>query len=316
MKSAVLFIIFKRPDTTKKVFERIREARPLKLYIAADGPRLDKQGEVEQCNATRKIVENVDWPCEVRHLYRDNNLGCGEGVSSAISWFFEYEEEGIIIEDDVIPHLDFFKFCDEMLERYRDINEVKCVCGSNLFYKTINYPFSYYFSHSMLVWGWATWKRTWLEYDKSLKSISRGKFLHEVEKLPVKKGSKQKIISLFDIMTSDKPIDTWDYQLFFSTLYHKGLNIVPINNLCKNIGIGHADAAHTIYGSEKIESHEAKSCYPLINPQHITDSKKLDTITFVEAYTPTPNRLTQVYYDIRAKLGLRTRMISIIDMLR
>lgn len=310
MKSPVLFIIFKRVDTTQKVFSRIREARPPKLYIAADGPRLDRQGEVEQCDATRKVVENVDWPCEVHHLYRDKNLGCGEGVSSAITWFFEHEEEGVILEDDVLPHIDFFRFCDEMLDRYRDIYKIKCICGSNAFYDDIKYPYSYYFSHYMMVWGWATWRRTWKEYDKSLKTISRDSLLCKIKELPVKNGSKLQAIQIYDIMTSDNPIDTWDFQLFFSILYHDGLTIVPLNNLCKNIGFGHVDAVHTVNECDKIENHRVKSCYPLAHPSIIEESKRLDTITFMAMYTPCG--LKQMYYNIRAKLGVRTKLLNFI----
>ena len=319
MKSSILFIIFKRPDTTIKVFERIREARPSKLYIAADGPRPDRIGETDQCNATRKVVENVDWPCEVHRLYRDTNLGCGEGVSSAITWFFEHEKEGIIIEDDILPHLDFFKYCDEMLERYRDNDKIKCICGSNAFYEDIKYPYSYYYSHYMMVWGWATWRRTWKEYDKSLKSISRAEAFNEINKLPVKKGSKLKAQEIFDVMTSDAPIDTWDFQLFFSILHHKGLTVIPINNLCKNIGFGHADAIHTIVVSEKIETHVVKTCYPMIHPTKIKESKKLDSITFMEMYTKVPSlmdKLANFYYIIRAKLGIRTRIKNLVSKLK
>jgi hypothetical protein len=317
MKSPILFIIFKREDTTQKVFNRIREARPPRLYIAADGPRSDREGEAEQCEATRKVVENVDWPCEVYHLYRDKNLGCGEGVSSAITWFFEHEEEGIIIEDDILPHIDFFRFCDEMLEKYRNEPRIKCICGSNAFYEDIEYPYSYFFSHYMMVWGWATWKRTWKEYDKSLKSIPRDSFLCEVKALPIKKGSKLKAIEIYDVMNSDRPIDTWDYQLFISTLHHNGLNVIPINNLCKNIGFGHVDAVHTIGESDKIENHKVCSCFPLKYPKKIKDSKRLDTITFMEMYTPTQNvwyKLKQRYYSLRARLGLRTRIRNFIKL--
>ena len=285
MKSPVLFIIFKRPDTTQKVIERIREVRPPRLYIAADGPRPDRQGEAELCNTTRNVVEVIDWPCEVHRLYQNKNLGCGEGVSSAITWFFENEEEGIILEDDILPHQDFFHFCDDMLERYRDNTTIKCVCGSNAFFEDINYPYSYYFSHYMMVWGWATWRRTWKEYDRSLKSISKSTFLQEIKALPIKKGSKVKAIEIYNTMTSDNPIDTWDYQLLFSIWHHKGLNIIPINNLCKNIGFGHIDAAHTTVASSKINLHKVKSCYPLEHPDHIADCKKFDMITFMEMYT-------------------------------
>lgn len=319
MKSPVLFVIFKRPDTTQQVFERIREARPPKLYIAADGPRLDKEGESEQCEATRKVVENVDWPCEVHRLFREKNLGCGNGVSGAISWFFEHEEEGIILEDDILPHLDFFRYCDEMLEKYRHITQIKCVCGSNAFYDEVNYLYSYYYSHYMMVWGWATWKRTWLEYDKSLNSIQRNVFVKKVNALPVKKGSKIKAIELFDIMKSDNPIDTWDYQLDFSIWYHNGLTIIPINNLCKNIGFGHVDAVHTTQNSEKIDSHVVNSCYPLMHPVEIADSKELDSITFMEMYTPVRSpidNIKQRYYSLRAILGVRTRLRKIVNWFR
>jgi len=319
MKSPVLFVIFKRVDTTQKVFERIREAQPPRLYIAADGPRPDRQGEEEQCAATRMVVENIDWPCEVHHLYRDKNLGCGEGVSSAITWFFEHEEEGIILEDDILPHLDFFKYCDEMLERYRGNDKIKCICGSNAFYEEIKYPYSYYFSHYMMVWGWATWRRTWKEYDRSLKSISREEAFDEISRLPVKKGSKLKAQEIFDVMTSESPIDTWDYQLFFSILHHKGLTVIPISNLCKNIGFGHVDAIHTVQSSDKIESHVVKSCYPIEHPQVIKESKQLDTITFMEMYTTIPSpmdKLAKIYYTIRAKLGIRTRIKHLVGKLK
>ena len=137
MESAVLFIIFKRADTVQKVFERIREAKPPRLYIAADGPRKDRDDEVEKCMAARKAVENVDWPCETHRLYRDKNMGCGKGVSSAITWFFEHEEQGVIIEEDVLPHIDFFKYCDEMLDRYKDEERIQGISGHNVFYKKL-----------------------------------------------------------------------------------------------------------------------------------------------------------------------------------
>jgi len=319
MKSAVLFIIFKKVDTTLKVFEKIREVRPPRLYIAADGPRLDKSGEVEQCMATRKIVENIDWPCEVHRLYREENLGCGKGVSSAISWFFEYEEEGIIIEDDILPHIDFFRYCDEMLEKYRHTTRVKCVCGNNKFYEKVSYPYSFFFSHYVTIWGWATWRRTWKEYDYSLKSISKTSFLRSIELLPVKKECKVGAINIFNIMVSDNPIDTWDYQLLFSIWYNDGLNIIPINNLCKNIGIGHVDAIHTTIHDDKIEAQVMDSIFPMKYPPKIKDSRKLDKITFMELYTPTQGNLSkmkQMYYSLRAKIGFRTKLGLIIKRIK
>lgn len=288
MRSPVLFVIFKREDTTRQVFQRIREAQPPRLYIAADGPRADRPDEVAKCEATRKLVENVDWPCEVHRLFQDKNLGCGKGVSSAITWFFEHEEEGIIIEDDILPHMDFFRFCDEMLERYRNTPQVKCICGSNAFYQDVKYDYSYFFSHYMFVWGWASWRRTWNEYDFSLNSVKRASIEKKINSFPIRKRNKEMAMSIYDQMTSDHPIDTWDYQFVFSIWNHDGLNIVPISNLCKNIGFATEEAAHTLQHDEKIENHEARSCYPLIHPIAIKESKRLERITFADFYIPKP----------------------------
>ena len=116
----ILFVIFNRFDTAKQVFERIKEVQPSKLYIAADGPRENKVGESEKCQQVRDLVKLIDWNCEVKTLFRDKNLGCAKAVSGAISWLFENEEMGIILEDDCLPHLDFFPYCKELLEKYKD----------------------------------------------------------------------------------------------------------------------------------------------------------------------------------------------------
>jgi len=129
LKTAVLFMTFNRPDTTKQVFEAIRKAEPPRFYVAADGPRADKAGEREKCERGRRITTQVDWDCEVRALFREKNLGCRAGVSSAIDWFFENEEEGIILEDDCLPSLSFLWFCEELLERYRGDMRVWHISG-------------------------------------------------------------------------------------------------------------------------------------------------------------------------------------------
>ncbi len=161
----VLFLIFNRPDTTTRVFEAIREARPSRLYVAADGPRADKEGEAQRCLETRKITEAVDWPCEVRRLYREENLGCKLAVSSAITWFFTHEEEGIILEDDCLPDQSFFPFCAAMLERYRDDGRIMMVLGTSLLPPGGGPDADYLFTQYFLIWGWATWRRAWEKYD-------------------------------------------------------------------------------------------------------------------------------------------------------
>ena len=167
----ILFLIFNRPDTTFKVFEEIRKIKPAKLYIAADGPRPNVIGEEEKCTASRNIIKQVDWDCDVKTLFREKNLGCKIAVSSAISWFFENVEEGIILEDDTFPTQSFFWFCQELLDFYRNDSRIMHISGNNFQLGKIRGEGSYYFSKYNHIWGWATWKRAWRFYDVSLNTF-------------------------------------------------------------------------------------------------------------------------------------------------
>lgn len=168
MKSAVLFLVFNRPEPTARVFEAIRYARPPRLYVAADGPRVQREGEGELVRRVRQIATTVDWPCSVYTLFREHNLGCKRAVSEAISWFFENEEQGIILEDDCLPNPDFFSFCDVLLERYKDDPRVWMITGNNFQDGQKRGNGSYYFSRYSHIWGWATWRRAWRCYDRDL----------------------------------------------------------------------------------------------------------------------------------------------------
>lgn len=265
MKSAVLFIIFKREDTTRRVFERIREAQPPRLYIAADGPRKDRADEVMKCAVTRKQVETIDWPCEVYRLYRDENLGCGRGVSSAITWFFEHEEQGIILEDDILPHIDFFRYCDEMLERYKNDECVQLITGRNAFYKTMERPYSYYSSCLYHIWGWASWRRVWYTYEYDVSSISRDLFEKKLSERQMIHKTKKYWIDIFKLMQTN-PIDTWDFQLYFNEVLFERYTIVPYVNMTENIGFDPVDATHTTKSRPLDINHKALSPYPLKYP--------------------------------------------------
>lgn len=265
MKSAVLFIIFKRPDTTKRVFERIREAQPPRLYIAADGPRMDRPDEVEKCNAARQIVENVDWPCEVHRLYRDENLGCGKGVSSAITWFFEHEEQGIIIEDDILPHIDFFKYCDEMLDRYKDDDRIHLISGFNFFYHGFEADSSYYMTNFGSIWGWASWRRVWNTYQFDVNAYPEKELKTKINnRLPWK--TARYYYGVYDKMKQYK-IDTWDFQFAMNRFYYDRYAITCYTNMVENIGMG-GDSTHVTANSD-ISAHKAFSPFPLMHPNPI-----------------------------------------------
>jgi len=286
MKSAVLFLIFNRPETTSLVFSAIRAARPPKLYIAADGPRFDRAGEFERCQAARRVAQSVDWPCEVKTLFRDSNLGCKIAVSSGIDWFFQNEEEGIILEDDVLPEESFFRFCDELLEKYRYDENIWMISGSNLISKhTKQLEESYFVSNVPLIWGWASWRRAWTHYDvamadwSSWKKTSAWKELFNRDWLVVSYWTD----ALNTV--SENRLNTWDYQWLYACWRNGGRVILPKVNLTDNLGYG-ADATHT--SAEKpqclMQSVPQEISFPLIEPKALSPKWELDRLIFKEIH--------------------------------
>lgn len=164
----LLMIAFNRPEKTQRVFEAVRAAAPRRLYLAADGPRADVPSDVDRCERTRRVLDDVTWPCEVKRLYQPRNLGCKRGVGAAIDWFLTHEDSGIILEDDCLPAPDFFLFCAELLDRYRDTPEVMMIGGHNPLGTWDAAEASYLFSRTAPIWGWATWRRAWARYDPAM----------------------------------------------------------------------------------------------------------------------------------------------------
>jgi hypothetical protein len=238
----VLFLIFNRPDTTQRVFQKIREAQPPKLYVAADGPRDSRVGERERCNEVRRIATDIDWNCDVKTLFRDNNLGCRVAVSEAIDWFFDNEEMGIILEDDCLPDKTFFRYCEELLFKYRDEDSVMTISGNN-FQPCRRTERSYYFSRYMHCWGWAGWKKGWKHYDREMKSWPILKNQNFIEGLFRSKKARRYWNNIFD-QVYEGNIDSWAYIWQYSIWVNNGLNILPETNLVTNIGFG-TDGTHT-----------------------------------------------------------------------
>lgn len=230
----VLFLIFKRPDTTLQVFNTIREARPKHLFIAADGPRKGNDDDFIKCAETRKIVEHVDWECEIKTLYRDENLGCGRAVSEAITWFFNQVEAGIILEDDCLPNQSFFQFTSKMLRLYQNDHQVYHVSGfSWVMEESSDQP--YFFMRYPNIWGWATWSNRWQNYQFQLSEISKREIKQCLAGLDLTKEE-----SYFQKMTFTETakgnVDTWDYQWKFTCLLNQGLCITPNFTMIQNIG--------------------------------------------------------------------------------
>ncbi len=273
----VLFLVFNRPDTTARVFEAIRTARPERLYVAADGPRPDRPGEAERCAEIRQIATAVNWPCEVRTLFRDRNLGCGEAVSGAIRWFFDNEEEGMILEDDCLPSSDFFRFCSELIERFRHEPQVMAVCGSCYAEPDENYSASYYFGYYADPWGWATWRRAWRLYDGKLATWPAFRAAGRLKVLGSAKPWREAYWSDCFDMTHQGKIDTWDYQWIYSLIAQGGVACFPVANLVSNLGFG-LGATHTTSKSASTPANlpHRKLDFPLIHPAKIERSTVLE----------------------------------------
>ncbi|WP_417684502.1 glycosyltransferase family 2 protein [Roseibium sp.] len=260
---AVLLIVFNRPDTTVRVFEAIRQAKPPRLYIAADGPRLDRPGEAELCSQSRAIAEKVDWPCEVKTLFRDQNLGCRLGVSGAISWFFETEESGIILEDDCLPHLDFFRYCSELLDHYVDDDRVMVVSGDNSLPGAFPSDKSFDFATHPFIWGWGTWKRAWQNFDFDV-FLSDDHSLH-INGISQKSYVRNYYLEIFEQIRQGH-LDSWAYVWLYFVTKCGGLCSIPSKNLISNIGFGEA-ATHTFNPDDTRANQPFKALeWPLVYP--------------------------------------------------
>lgn len=275
MRSPILFLIFNRPDTTERVFEEIRKAQPSRLYIAADGARPNRPGEKELCEKTRAIAQKVDWDCEVKTLFRDENLGCGRAVSQAITWFFDNEPEGIILEDDILPHPDFFPYCDELLERYRNNEKVQLITGRNNFFNGYQSDYSYYMSSYFHIWGWASWRRVWNSYEFDAARLSKEIFMRKIESRLPRKGVSY-WSAIFDMMSNHR-CDTWDYQLYFNQILNDRYTIIPYSNLTQNVGFGE-NATHTAKTDVRQILHKGDKILPLRHPNVIMEDKSADVV--------------------------------------
>jgi hypothetical protein len=275
LKTPVLFLVFNRPSTTQAVFDRIRQAQPQRLYVAADGPRSHRPDDRENCAAVLGILDQVDWDCQVTKLVRTENLGCGRAVSSAITWFFEQVEEGIILEDDVLPETTFFEYCEGLLERYRDDPSVLSISGSRL-PGTPPTPYSYHFSRYVGIWGWASWRRAWSGYDFGVKAweTAEAKAMLRREFGP---GEYRFFAGVFDNVLAGK-IDTWDYQWWFHVLVRKGLSVTPGVNQTVNLGFD-SGGTHTHGVGDEIRNLKSQPlAFPLRHPGAVRADRTQDRV--------------------------------------
>jgi hypothetical protein len=275
LRTPVALLIFNRPDATAKVFAAVRAARPSRLLVVADGPRAGRPDEAALCTAARAVLDGVDWTCEVTTNFAEANLGCRGRVSSGLDWVFGQVEEAIILEDDCLPHPDFFPFCQALLERYRDDQRVMMISGTNALGRAVISE-SYLFSRYFAIWGWATWRRAWRQYDIGLAGWAREKARSSLRSCYPAFVARY-FTQAFDAVASGR-LDTWDYQWVYACIFNSGLSITPRVNLVSNIG---TEGTHTIEGlGEESKPSMSLGGGELIHPRHVHPDHGFDEAVF------------------------------------
>lgn len=273
----VLLVGFNRPDFMASQISAIRKAAPGKLYIAVDGPRDDRPGETEKCLEVQACVKAIDWPCVVKTLFRKTNLGCKYAVSGAITWFFEHEEAGIVLEDDCRPTVDFLRFASEMLVRYKDDGRIGAVNGFNCFNLQSDEKASYHFSSHMDVWGWASWRRVWKDYDVEV-ARNRESLADVIRRSSMTGYSKR--VYLGFLQSLKEGLSTWDVQMTLLFLAKGYLSVVPKVRLVANAGVADPRATHTggyVYWG-KYWSRAGTLDFPLVPPAFVECDYKADRL--------------------------------------
>lgn len=269
LETPVAFLVFNRPATTRRVFAAISNARPSRLFLIADGARSDRPGEAQLCEEVRRIISAVDWPCQVETNFASENMGCRRRVISGLDWVFSMVEEAIILEDDCLPDASFFPYCSELLKRYRHCGQIGFIAGFNALEKSFPFDYSYYYTLMTPIWGWATWRRAWQQYDEHMVSWPEVKKAGLL-RLPF---PDKKVVAhwteVFDAMHSGAGPNTWDYQWVYTCWTRNWLNILPGRNLIQNIGFGE-DATHTTGTNPDMTLPAGSIDFPLRHPPAIT----------------------------------------------
>ena len=283
-QTPVAWILFNRPEETLRVFASIRAARPRQLFVIADGPRPEIEGEADRCSQVLGVLEGVDWECDVRSNVSPTNLGCRDRVTSGLDWVFSEVERAIILEDDCVPNPTFFRFCDELLEHYADNPQVMSIAGTNKQFDRRRGPYSYYFSQYEACWGWATWRRAWNRYDVRLSTWPQIRSEGVLDLLFSSRSVRESWFQIFSQIHRGE-IDTWDYQWTYAHLVHSGFSIIPNVNLVSNIGFG-PGGTHTQVVTRLANMPTAAMTFPIEHPPYVVRHRAADE--FVESLTVSP----------------------------
>ena len=278
LKTPILIITFNRPNHTRQVWEEIKKQKPKQIFVFQDGARANNASDIEKCAEVRAIFEEkLDWECDLQTFYSETNLGCGRGPASAITWFFENVEEGLIFEDDAVPASDFFSYAEELLERYRNTEKVKVITSINLDTKKYGEASYYFTMMNRNLCAWAMWKRSWDNFDYYLDRVNREDLIKSI-KINYKSNVKirEYWADRLDEIHFDRLNDSsWDMQFLMSIWLKGGLGVAPNVNLSTNIGFD-AEATHTISENNPLANLSVGSIMPLSHPVKVKQCKKAD----------------------------------------
>jgi hypothetical protein len=282
----VALIIFRRPHTTQRVLNTLREVQPKYLFVIADAPRSEHPEESEKCQATRKLIDTVDWDCQIYKNYAETNLGSYRRVPTGLDWVFSQVEQAIVLEDDCVPHPSFFPYCQELLKRYATDQRIYTVSGNNFQWGRKKSDYSYYFSRYHHSWGWATWRRAWQHFDGDMTLWPQVRRQHLLRAVFPETRALNYWENIFQEVYDGK-IRAWDYRWTLSCWLQNGLHILPGVNLVSNIGFG-ADASHTRNIHHPLANLPTTAMtFPLQHPSLFLRDEEADNYSQNTVYNPT-----------------------------
>ena len=317
LQTPVALVIFNRPNTTARVFDEIAKVKPRRLFVIADGPRPDRDGDAALCAAARSVVERVDWDCELIRNYSESNLGNYQRIPSGITWAFQQTDELIVLEDDCVPHPTFFRFCEELLERYRDDTRVMHIAGNHFQPHTRrSAPHSYTFARWNIAWGWATWRRAWQHFDLGVRRWAELRETTFLADLLNDSRAVKEYRRIFDEL-HNRPgeVDAWDHAWSFACWSQSGFTLMPSTTLVGNIGFG-PDATHFPSSPNDPRGRLSPEAitFPLTHPASVVQDRAADDF-IIQHYViqPEPSPLGRLYMfahrTITKTIAMLTRLV-------
>jgi len=273
LTTPVALFVYRRPEHTKQVLEQIEEIEPPRVLVVGDGP--EDGEEEERVESVRRIIAEADLECEVSTEYADSNFGLKERFATGLDWVFDNAEEAIILEDDTVPDISFFRFCDELLERFRGDNRVWDIAGRNELGSYCQGDSSYFYSHYGGIWGWATWRSSYEEYDSDMTAWQNPVVRDRVLDSFTDRSQTRYVRDVFD-RTYDGEIETWDYQWGFAKYRNNAVSVVPETNLIENIGFGEG-ATNTLGEEHPLDGTPIGALeFPIRHPNYIGVDRSYD----------------------------------------